>query len=100
MGGAFHSNQRRFRAGHLCLLLFVFLGNVLAMAQETGRASIRGVVRDEQGVPVADASLVLKNNKSGASAAATTDVKGTYAFTALPAGAYTLHAAKTGLGEA
>jgi len=54
------------------------------------RGSIRGVVRNDSGAPVAGATVTAINAENGAKFEATTDAQGNYSFGALPVGKYDL----------
>jgi hypothetical protein len=69
-----------------------------AYAQST--ASISGVVKDTDGSVMPGASVVIKNDSSGASQEVTTDAAGRYQATALGAGSYTVSATLSGFKTA
>jgi Flp pilus assembly protein TadD len=84
----------------LCLGLLLSLAILSVAAQEKGSpASLHGTIRDSQGRPVANASVSLKENNSVQAKSASTDDQGHYVFTGLSAGAYSVHAAKSGSGD-
>jgi hypothetical protein len=63
----------------------------------TGSGSIRGrVLRADTGAPIPRAIVFLVGQTPGDSPTATTDDRGTYQVTNLPAGRYTVRASKTG----
>lgn len=67
-------------------------------AQST--ASISGVVKDTAGSVLPGVTLVIRNDRSGASQEVTTDGEGRYQATALGAGSYTVSASLTGFKTA
>lgn len=69
-----------------------------ALAQET-RGSIEGVVKDASGGVLPGVTVEAKN-RSGATAATTTDERGFYRFPALPVGTYTVVATLQGFNTA
>ena len=85
----------------LCLgILFSYFAIFPLAAQETGpAASLRGTIRDSQGRPVANASVSLKEKDSENSKFTSSDEQGHYTFTGLPAGVYSVHAAKSESGD-
>ena len=91
--------HRPFHAIRKWLLIPVTIVSLLAAAQEAKSGSLHGIVRDEKGMPVPLASLVLKNDQTGTSTTVTTDSRGAYTFTGLTAGTYSLRVTKSGLGD-
>jgi hypothetical protein len=61
------------------------------------RGGVRGVVRNDAGAPVADATVTAVNAENGAKFEATTDAQGTYSFSALPMGKYDIAIASAGM---
>ena len=53
-------------------------------------STISGVVVNSQGAPISRASVVIKNLQNGAENRAETNDKGSFSFSALPAGAYSI----------
>jgi hypothetical protein len=74
---------RRLAAALLCLLL----GATAALAQ-TGRSTVRGTVRDQQGNVVTGANVTLVDVDKNASRTAVTNEEGGYVFAAIPPGSY------------
>ena len=68
--------------------------------QSTELASLHGVIRDPEGKPVAQASILLKRKDSADNFTALTDATGSYCFSRLPDGVYSLRATKDGHAEA
>ena len=84
-------------------LLPVLLGLLLflccapgALAQGLSGSTLRGVVKDPTGGLVANASVKLISSRSGAEREVKTNDEGTYVFTAVEPGAYTLRVEATG----
>jgi hypothetical protein len=69
-------------------VLAVWIAVTSAAAQDN--ASLAGVVRDEAGMVIADAEVTVTNRTAEPSRATKTDFDGTYRFTGLPPGTYTL----------
>ncbi|MGQ0815952.1 MAG: TonB-dependent receptor [Gemmatimonadota bacterium] len=76
------------------IALAVVLYGVPAHAQTNGRIS--GVVRDAHGVAVADATVTVTNQATGASRSTTTDTGGGYTISGLAPGDYTVTASLFG----
>jgi hypothetical protein len=79
----------------LILSVFVFSLTMLAnvqpvAAQTTGSASLRGTVKDPQGAIIRDAVVTITNNRTRDERKATSSEDGTYTFTALSPGNYTV----------
>ncbi len=79
----------------LCVLLILMATPVLAQFT----ASIQGVVQDQSGADVANASLQLVNNATGATKVATADASGNYRFISLAPGKYTITADAAGFSK-
>ncbi|MBV9763232.1 MAG: TonB-dependent receptor [Acidobacteriaceae bacterium] len=78
------------------LLTLVLIGSV-ANAQTVTTGDITGTVKDSTGAAVAGAALTLKNLDTGETRTATSSDSGSYRFTFLAAGNYTISAASPGL---
>jgi Carboxypeptidase regulatory-like domain len=63
-------------------------------------ASIKGVVTDSSGAPVASATVNTKNTETGATRSTTTDDGGRYLVLSLPVGEYEIRVTKAGFQEA
>jgi Carboxypeptidase regulatory-like domain/TonB-dependent Receptor Plug Domain len=92
-GGDRRSTKSR-RAGVLfaCALAGVLymLAAPAALAQTTSSATLRGTVKDPTGAVVRDATVTLTNKQRGDQRQAKTSDDGTYSFTSVDPGAYTL----------
>ncbi|MGA7856985.1 MAG: carboxypeptidase-like regulatory domain-containing protein, partial [Terracidiphilus sp.] len=80
------------------LLMFAAAG-AAGFAQSGNSGSLAGRLTDLRSRPLAGATVWLRNETTGASAQATTSKSGTYRFTALTAGEYTLEAESLGQGR-
>jgi len=69
----------------LVLVLGMSLIAASLRAQQTGSGSVSGIVRNEQGDPVAGATVVATNLITGLSAGTQTDTAGVFRFPKLPA---------------
>ncbi len=68
----------------------------LALAQGLSGSTLRGVVKDSTGGLVANASVKLISSRSGSEREVKTNDEGTYVFTAVEPGLYTLRVEATG----
>lgn len=68
-----------------------------APAQHSKQAAIHGTVRDSSGKPIADASVRLQQEGIAGSVETKTNADGSFAYTALALGSYTVIAEKSGL---
>src|ERR1700687_45660 len=73
------------------VLVSVFAISVFAQ----GRASLRGLITDEFGAAIVGATVTL-TDAAGAKKTATTNADGTYSFTGLTPGKFTIHAIANG----
>lgn len=85
--------QRAFGALRGMWFLAVMLGVPRVFAADVG--SVRGVVDDQQGQPIAEASVKIKSNTSDWVQSTTTGKGGQFAFPTVPLGDYVLSIAKT-----
>src|SRR5215471_14543041 len=85
------------RTARVFLLTVCLLTRIagLLWAQGAG-ASIVGTVKDEQGGVVPGASMTLRNQDTGLTRTAVTDLNGRYLFTALPLGRYSVRTELSG----
>ena len=75
----------------LIVSIFVFsLTALSAVAQTTGSASLRGTVKDPQGAIIRGATVTLTNERTKDERRVTSTEDGTYTFTALTPGSYTI----------
>lgn len=93
----FFSNRVSLRMG---FSVFVFILAMLACASaglaQSGRSTIKGVVKDQQGNVVPGANVNLTNLEKNFSRTQVTTSDGAYAFTAIPPGTYKLEIEATG----
>ena len=85
----------RFTVIALCVLSLQ-----IPAAQAQVSASIRGVVTDPTGAPVAQATVNVKNLETGLVRTASTDEAGRYLVLALPVGRYEVRTTKSGFQDA
>jgi len=81
------------------VLLFGAATAAFAQSATTPTGSLTGKLTDLHSAPLGGISLVLRNETTGAEARTTTARNGTYRFTGLDAGAYTLEAESDRLGR-
>src|SRR5437016_12003484 len=73
----------------LCLITILVFSTVTALAQ-LSTASLNGVVRDSTGAVVPKASVLLRNSDTGVERNTVTNDSGTYVFSDINPGRYTL----------
>src|SRR5260370_41095526 len=66
------------------LALGVCLGVQPLYAQETSSGSVSGIVRNENGEPLSNVSIVAKNTSTGLTSGSQTDTAGVFRFSRLP----------------
>ena len=81
----------------MCLILAIF-GSIPATDAQTTTGSILGEVSDSSGGKLPGVTVNARNQENGASRETVTDALGTYSFSALPPGTYTVSAALAGFG--
>jgi tetratricopeptide (TPR) repeat protein len=83
------------------LALSALLLALSGLAQEPAQpTSLHGVVRDADGKAVAEASILMRKKDSTDNFLVHTDAQGSYSFTQLPGGVYSLQATKDGYAAA
>jgi tetratricopeptide (TPR) repeat protein len=83
------------------LAVSALLLSLSGLAQEPGQpTSLHGVVRGADGKAVAEASILMRKKDSTDNFLVHTNAQGTYSFTLLPGGVYSLHATKDGYAAA
>jgi tetratricopeptide (TPR) repeat protein len=98
MGRIRASSQHLSLAGFLrCSLALVLLVRPI-QAQDS--ASLRGTIRDEQGKPVACATVLLQAKDAAEPQTARADLQGNYSFTGVRSGVYRLRAEMSGYSAA
>ncbi len=83
----------------LSLVLLVAMLPVGAQEKQSA-PTLHGTVRDSHGSPLAGASVALQGDGSKESKLAVTDANGTYFFSGVPEGVYSVRATKSGCGNA
>jgi hypothetical protein len=86
--------------GMLALLVIALLIAPSLMAQSLVSGDLTGSVTDPSGAVVPNATVVLKNNATGAQHTTTTTSSGAYRFSLLPPGSYTVSASAQGFSKA
>jgi tetratricopeptide (TPR) repeat protein len=83
------------------LAVSALLLSLSGLAQEPGQpTSLHGVVRDADGKAVAEASILMRKRDSTDNFLVHTNAQGSYTFTLLPGGVYSLQATKDGYAAA
>jgi len=65
-----------------------------------GSAVLRGTIRDSQNRPAVDATVYLQTTAGGPALVTRTDSRGSYRYSELRGGTYSMRAEKSGLGNA
>src|SRR5690349_21449273 len=94
---SFFSSSRR---SSLLLLIVVLIAGPLMRAQASYTAQIRGVVKDQSGAIVANATVTITNDATGISQTSHTDDHGLYILTGLRPATYTIKADAAGFRSA
>ena len=82
------SNRYLLLCAFVCLL--VALSTNVAMSQSLTSGDITGIVTDPSGAAISNAEVTLKNNATGATQTHATNGQGSYRFSLLSPGAYTV----------
>ena len=85
-----------FAQTHLLLLLIVLMATLRVGAQTSTTGDIAGVVTDPTGAVVSGAPITLKNVDTGSSTSTTTNAQGSYNFSLLQPGNYSVSANAAG----
>src|SRR3977135_7908 len=92
---SYESSMMKIRRLLACLASVILVAVFSHAAFAQGRANLRGLITDEFGAAIVGASVTL-DDASGAQKTATTNADGTYSFTGLAAGKYTVRATAVG----
>jgi hypothetical protein len=95
------SMKTRFLTGIasiFCVLLLASLSTLPLMAQ-IASGGVTGTVKDAAGAVIPDATVTLTNTETGVKQTATTTATGTYNFTVVPYGSYTLQVQHPGFED-
>lgn len=84
--------SNNFAQTHLLLLLVVMMAAIRVSAQTSTTGDIAGVVTDPTAAVVSDAPITLKNVETGSSASTSTNAQGSYNFSLLQPGNYSVSA--------
>ena len=93
------SLRGRVAAAALWALALALLAGPAALAQ-SGRSTVRGTVRDQQGNVVTGATVTLTDAGRNFTRTQTTNDEGGYTFTAVPPGTYRVEVEATGFKKA
>jgi hypothetical protein len=80
----------------LFILLVPVVASIRSAEAQTAAANLEGVVTDQSGAVLPGVSVTVTNPATGFGREATSDERGAYRFTSLPAGSYTVSATITG----
>jgi len=92
------AGEKRNRAKLLAVTVLLCGAGIHAFAQQAHSGSLAGKLTDIHSVPLRGATIVLRNQATGVEARTTTSRDGSYRFTALPAGQYSIEAGNQQLG--
>ena len=81
-----------------CILLFALL-MMPRLGAQIAAGGVTGTVRDASGAAIPDAQVALTNDQTGVSQATRSTSSGTYVFSSVPVGTYTLRARGTGFED-
>lgn len=81
--------------GSLLTLIAILVAFSATAQAQSGRSTVRGTVKDQQGNVVAGATVTLANTERNFSRTQTTTQDGNYVFNAVPPDTYTLHVEAT-----
>ena len=88
------------RAIDRIVVLLIFFACIAQSLQAQNSASLRGVIRDSSGKPVAGVIIRLKGKESAQTQTAHSDSQGNYSFATVQGGVYSLRAELTGYSVA
>ncbi len=88
--------MRRLYATLIVSIFLFSLTALSAVAQSTGSATLRGTIKDPQGAIIRGATVTLVNERTKEERSAKSSEDGTYTFTAVAPGSYTLKAEAAG----
>jgi hypothetical protein len=95
------SAQARFLACIVSIVCVLFLASLSAplLTAQIASGGVTGTVKDAAGAVISDATVTLKNTETGVLQTAHTTATGTYNFTVVPYGNYTLLVQHPGFGD-
>src|SRR6058998_4169804 len=97
---AMRLNERGQEWSAACVSLICVLLSAFAWGQASYTAQIRGVVKDQSGALVANATVTITNDATGISETARSDDHGLYILTGLRPAVYTIKADAAGFRPA
>src|SRR5580698_6639880 len=91
---------KKLITGILSLLVMAAVMAPSLMAQSLVSGDLTGTVTDPSGAVLPNATVTLKNNGTGTTQATTSNANGTYRFSLLPPGSYTISVVAQGFSRA
>src|SRR5580765_8258693 len=88
------------RAIDRIVVLLIVVACIAQSLQAQKSATLRGVIRDSSGKPVAGVIIQLKGKESAQTQTVHSDSQGNYSFATVPGGVYSLRAEMTGYSVA
>src|ERR1035438_8871840 len=82
------------------LCVFLFSAGAARLQGQANSANVGGVVLDQLGKTVANASVVVKNDATGVTRTVTTGSDGRFSAPSLPVGAYSIEVSASGFAKA
>lgn len=92
--------KRRLYATLITSIFLFSLTAISAVAQNTGSATVRGTLQDPQGAIIRGATVTLVNEQTKAERSTKSSEDGTYTFTAVAPGSYTMKVEASGFKTA
>jgi hypothetical protein len=89
--------RRRLATLSIAASLAAFL--VVSLQAQTNRAQVRGLIADQSGAALPNATVTLANVNTGVNATKQTDTSGLYVFDFVDPGTYTVSVEATGFGK-
>jgi tetratricopeptide (TPR) repeat protein len=96
----FLQSFKPIRTGECILVRFIFFALICQSVQAQNSASLRGLIRDSSGKPVAGATVQLKVKEATQTQTVHSDSQGNYSFAAIQSGVYILRAEMAGYSVA
>jgi Carboxypeptidase regulatory-like domain len=93
------AGKKRFGVFFGLIVVMLMAGNGLMIAQVNISANLRGTVKDPSGAVVPGAQVIVMNKETGLAVKGTADPQGSFVFSSLPPGTYTLTCEVKGFKE-